>query len=79
MVLLLTDCSIFITMPGSNNLLQITGKPLSEESVKVPAFSTSTSNAPVYISRSKIAYGRPVCSRNFNIIGLPFKRTNLLF
>lgn len=76
MVLLLTECSIFITIPESNNLLQISGKPLSEESVKVPTLSTSsTSVVPVYISRSKIIYGRPVCSRNLKIIGLPFKRT----
>lgn len=78
MLLLLTECSIFITKPESNNLLQISGKPLSEESVKV-AFSTSstTSAAPVYITRSRITYGRPVCSKNLKIIGLPFKRNQV--
>lgn len=74
MILLLTECLIFITLPGSNNLLQISGKPLCEESVKVPTFSSSSSSDQIYISRSKIVYGRPVCPSNLNIIGLPFKR-----
>ena len=75
MLLLLTECSIFITMPESNNLLQIAGKALSDESFKVPTSSLSSSfTAPVYIERLRINYGRPVCSKNLKIIGLPFKR-----
>ena len=74
MILLLTECSIFVTLPGSKNLLQICGRPLSEESVKVPAFSTPSTPIPVYISRSKILYGHSICQQNKKIIGLPFKR-----
>lgn len=81
MILLLTECSIFISLPDSNNLLQIAGKPLSEESVKVPSKSNfpATTSSFVYITRSKILYGKQVCARNENIIGLPFKRKNIKF
>lgn len=77
MLSLLTRCSVFVSLPDSNNLLQISGKPLSEERVKVPEFNTVTATKPAiaYINRSIILYGRPVCPNNFKIIGLPFKRT----
>lgn len=79
MILLLTECSIFISLPESNNLLQIAGKPLSEESVKIPSNFPITSSSFIYITRSKILYGKQVSARNENIIGLPFKRKNIKF
>lgn len=78
MLFLLTDCSVFVNLPGGNNLLQICGKPLSEERVKVPAFSSVPIKQPKpisYINRSRILYGRPICPTNPKVIGLPFKRT----
>lgn len=83
MLSLMTNCSIFITLPNSNNLLQISGKPLSDERVKVPAFNSAsltskTKSVPSYINRSRILYGKPVCSNNYKIIGLPFKRKNYI-
>lgn len=77
MLALLASCSIFLALPDSNNLLQIAGKPLSEENAKVPAFNAVTVAKPriTYLDRSRILYGRPVCSNSIKIIGLPFKST----
>ena len=77
-VLLLTECSIFVCNPlGSKTLLQIAGKPLSDESVKsansaIP--STSKIANVTLINRSRILYGSPVCPGNTNVIGLSHKR-----
>lgn len=79
MICLLTECSIFVNIPESNSLLQIAGKPITEESIKVPNSIIvnpikTTSKTYIYINRTRIMYGRSICADNFKIIGLPFNR-----
>ena len=76
MIGLLTECSIFVNIPESNSLLQIAGKPITEESIRAPE-NIIVPKTPVYINRTRIMYGRSICADNFKIIGLPFNRKTI--
>jgi hypothetical protein len=69
MIYLLTECSIFVCLPECNSLLQISGKPISEEQVKVPPFNgpSKLSKIGPFINRVRILYGKSRVNRNRNL------------